>query len=216
MRIQDETYNRLFRLITTRYNARMVNDMDLLYLDDNTSSIYAILYLIRTYVEQYTKYVIMFIFQTIYLRPLLFLYFYGSSIHGIGFWGGMSPTNICAQLTHTDPVIWNNSDYCDDILMRQFDSFFITMSFFVYAFMLYVLYKFLTTGFSFCVNRCCTKRKNNVHKTPLYVGQQHRRIKYKKTPTRLYLRSSSASSSVSSTSSYYSTPPSSPSSPISS
>ena len=76
---------------------------------------------------------------TLVVQPLARLYLEGPRV--IGFWGGLSPNDICAQLTNTHADFWAlseaNRDECMDTIRRHFWSWLVlgtTVSYFVIVF----------------------------------------------------------------------------------
>ncbi len=75
------------------------------------------------------------------IRPLAWLYLQGP--RAIGFWGGLAPGDICAQLTNTHAEFWQQSEgnqqECMDTIYRHFWSWLVlgtTVSYFLIVFVL--------------------------------------------------------------------------------
>lgn len=75
------------------------------------------------------------------LVPLRGLYFYGPTLGGYGFWGGLGAPDMCAQLTHVSALDWMSSDAqvarCSALLERKFDAFAYTVLAVAYLWGLY-------------------------------------------------------------------------------
>ncbi len=62
------------------------------------------------------------IFKPVFVQPFEWLYREGPV--ALGFWGGLTPPDICAQLTNTHAHFWNATDpnrqECLDLIDRHF------------------------------------------------------------------------------------------------
>lgn len=56
------------------------------------------------------------------------LYFVGPRLKGYGFWNGLPPADICAQLTQTTAEVWRlagNGAHCAEVLEQNFQAFYV-------------------------------------------------------------------------------------------
>lgn len=101
---------------------------------------------------------ILYIFIEIPLREL---YFHGPSMHGYGFWKGLSNSQICAELTQVEESHWvTNISTCNSLVHRQFEAFLIIIYFCIYGIvMVSLIYNFIS---------CCYHRNFNKYKRHKY------------------------------------------------
>jgi hypothetical protein len=61
------------------------------------------------------------LYSHLVVKPLRTLYEYGPEILGVGFWGGKTPSQICAALTGTPEDFWaQNPVPCSSLIDRKF------------------------------------------------------------------------------------------------
>lgn len=75
----------------------------------------------------------------VFLRiPLERLYMHGPALSGWGFWEGKRIEDICAELTRVPADRWELMRIeCEDLVRRQFKSFYVATTFSLYALMSY-------------------------------------------------------------------------------
>ena len=75
----------------------------------------------------------------VFLRiPLERLYMHGPALSGWGFWEGKRVEDICAELTRVPADRWELMRLeCEDLVKRQFKSFYVATTFSLYALMSY-------------------------------------------------------------------------------
>ena len=77
--------------------------------------------------------------------PLRVLYFRGPQLWGLGGWAGMSPEDICAQLTSVPAMSWrmHRMSDCWVLLETRFETFAISFWAIIYAVALYKIISML-------------------------------------------------------------------------
>jgi hypothetical protein len=81
--------------------------------------------------------------------PLLYLYLYGPSFMGIGFWGGRPFEDICAAMTGVSSGHWFElAGRCQSIIKQRFDSFLVLLYVPLFYVVLFALVR------RFCLCRC--------------------------------------------------------------
>ena len=67
------------------------------------------------------------------------LYFVGPRLKGYGFWGGLPPADICAQLTMTSADVWRGTAavQCTTLVEQYFQAFYVGSYTLFYALTLY-------------------------------------------------------------------------------
>jgi len=82
----------------------------------------------------------------IFYYPLKTLYFYGPSFGNYGFWNGKYPHDICSQLTMIPSYTWSQKELqgeCNDLLEKNFHSFYVGILFVGYVYIFYVLMQYI-------------------------------------------------------------------------
>ena len=70
--------------------------------------------------------------------PIAVLYLYGPA--WLGGWNGQNMTDICAQLTGVKSDFWlRHPDTCQELLERQFESYYLTMCVGAYFLLVFVI-----------------------------------------------------------------------------
>jgi hypothetical protein len=67
------------------------------------------------------------------------LYFVGPRLHGYGFWNGLQPADICAQLTQTPSDVWRGFSalQCSTLTEQYFQAFYVGAYSLLYVLILY-------------------------------------------------------------------------------
>jgi hypothetical protein len=83
-------------------------------------------------------------YRFLFREPLLRLYRSGPSLRGIGFWGGMTDSEICALATSHAQTFWevNNSE-CSKIVQRKEESFVVFTESAIQIYAVYIVTNFV-------------------------------------------------------------------------
>jgi hypothetical protein len=81
----------------------------------------------------------------VFLRiPLERLYMHGPALSGWGFWEGKRIEDVCAELTRVPADRWElMRSECEDLVRRQFKSFYVATTFSLYAIMSYQVMSYM-------------------------------------------------------------------------
>lgn len=94
-----------------------------------------------------------FIYNTLLYNPLLKLYRSGPMIKGLGFWGGMSDSELCSFVTHHSQSFWEqNKAECIKIVRRKENSFIVFVESSLQIYMTYLLLLFIASNMAFIRN----------------------------------------------------------------
>lgn len=76
--------------------------------------------------------------------PLRELYFTGPRLKGYGFWNGLPPADMCAQITQTSSEVWQkyNSAQCMLLLDQYFQAFYVGAYAIIYVTIFYYCLSF--------------------------------------------------------------------------
>lgn len=95
------------------------------------------------------------LFHCLFVRPLAIFYLYGPRYGNWGMWGGVSPSDICAQLTHVDATHWiEHPQICNELIRKRFYSFLLLVYAILYAGIILWLLYFVTRVCTWMLWRC--------------------------------------------------------------
>jgi len=109
--------------------------------------------LVRVFINFFYRIYLYFI-----VLPLFHLYIHGPSVGPIGFWSGMSYSQICAKLTNmNDPDFWSltedNSKRCYIMILQHFHSFWILLISILYFVLIYYAFRYSIQLITFLVRK---------------------------------------------------------------
>lgn len=92
------------------------------------------------------------IYNTFFRSPLHYVYLHGPRLRSsigivqfdLGFWGGLSHAELCAEVTHTSPRVWvSATSECEKLIESRFHSFEVGVLFLLYCWALLLLVQLL-------------------------------------------------------------------------